>query len=71
MPRFKSLLKSHEIVEAGRMRKCYHDPKHQIGKGDLCLEITEGLTVRGYCRQCAVEMVDHAAAALGRTKSRL
>ena len=57
MPKYKSLLIGAEVVTAGRMRKCYHDPDHSISKGDLCLEVREGLGRKGYCVECATEMI--------------
>lgn len=60
MPRHKSLLVTANLVEAGRRRKCYHDPTHQIQKGEVCLEVRAGLGSKGYCLTCARAM--HAEA---------
>ncbi len=64
MAKYKSLLVSARIVSAGRKRKCYHSPKHAITKGDLCLEVKDGLNWQGYCLSCAAEMVDVATSGL-------
>jgi hypothetical protein len=60
MAKPKSLLIGTAVVEAGRLRKCYHNKKHQIQKGDRCLEIREGLAIKGYCLTCAKEMMTEA-----------
>jgi hypothetical protein len=60
MARVKSLLIGAEIVEAGRLRKCYHNKNHKIHKGERCLEVKEGLALKGYCLACAREMLAQA-----------
>ncbi len=65
MARYKSLLIGAEVVVAGRTRKCYHDSDHSISKGESCLEVREGLARKGYCTNCAVEMIRLAIAELG------
>jgi hypothetical protein len=57
MAKYKSLLISPEVVTAGRLRKCYHNPDHSISKGEVCLEVREGLGHKGYCAECALEMI--------------
>jgi len=64
MSRVKSLTIRHRLVQAGRKRKCYHDQKHQIVKGDSCLEVRDGLGWKGYCLTCANAMVDSSARGL-------
>jgi hypothetical protein len=61
VPRHKSLLVPVTLVRAGRLRKCYHDPRHQIRKGDACLEVKENLSAKGYCLACADRMQVEAA----------
>jgi hypothetical protein len=62
MPKFKSLLKRYEIVEAKRRRTCKHNSSHRICKGEKCLVIYEG--ERGdpypYCWECACEILKNA-----------
>jgi hypothetical protein len=61
MAKFKNLLKKVSIKNASRKRKCYHDPKHQILKDDLVLEIDGGFSgTSGYCAKCAVQMLRDA-----------
>lgn len=60
MARVKSLVIGASVVEAGRLRKCYHDKKHKISKGERCLEVREGLALKGYCLACAKQMVKEA-----------
>jgi len=58
MPKYKSILKDSQVVSAGRKRKCYHNKKHQISKGDIVLEVKEGAqTPQGYCIECGKEMI--------------
>jgi hypothetical protein len=61
MPKFKSLLRGCRVVHAGRLRKCYHDPKHQIKKGDIVLEVKNNMHWQGYCRGCAAQMLEEAS----------
>ena len=66
---FKSLLIGTRWVEAGRSRKCYHNKKHSIVKGDRVLEVRVGIGWQGYCKNCAAEMIQMAAeelAAMGK-----
>jgi hypothetical protein len=60
MPKHKSILIGHRMVTAGKSRKCYHSPKHQIQKGDQLLEVRVGLGWQGYCLECAREMLQLA-----------
>jgi hypothetical protein len=69
--KFKDLLISTRIVEAGRKRKCYHSPKHAIHKGDLCFEVKEGLAWKGYCLPCAEGMLNQAEADLQNVRKAL
>jgi hypothetical protein len=57
MPKYKSLLVHTEWVIAGKKRKCYHHPSHEISKGDNVLEVAEGLGKKGYCRTCGLAMI--------------
>ena len=56
MPKFKSILVGCRIVRAGRKRKCYHNRKHEIRKGEIVLEAKSNMNWQGYCRDCADEM---------------
>jgi hypothetical protein len=60
MAKYKDLLVSTKIVEAGRKRKCYHSRKHEIQKGELCFEVKEGIGWKGYCADCAEAMTAQA-----------
>jgi hypothetical protein len=61
MARFKSILKGVSLKRAGKKRKCYHDSSHSIQKGDLCLEVTDGIgSPGGYCVACALSMLAEA-----------
>lgn len=60
MPKYKSLLIKTEWVTAGRVRKCYHDAKHKIVKGDNVLEAADGLGMNGYCESCGHKMIAEA-----------
>ena len=57
MAKYKSLLKAVEVVTAGRKRKCYHSPKHNITKGDNVLQVQERFAKRGYCQTCGAQML--------------
>jgi len=57
MAKYKSLLVPHRWVAAGRARKCYHSPGHQINKGDRVLEVKVQMGWQGYCRPCGQEMI--------------
>jgi hypothetical protein len=58
MPKHKSLTVSARIVIAGRKRKCYFSKAHFLEKGDVCLEVRDGMSWKGYCAACGVAMVD-------------
>jgi hypothetical protein len=60
MPAHKNLLIRTEWVIAGRVRKCYHDKKHQIVKGDNVLEAADGMGMNGYCEACGRKMIAQA-----------
>jgi hypothetical protein len=62
--KLKSVTIGHRVVPAGRKRKCYHDKKHQIVKGEFCLEVREHIGWKGYCIECGVAMVNEGAAKL-------
>jgi len=64
MPGYKSLLVGMRWVKAGRSRKCYHNPRHAISKGDSIPEVRVGVGWQGYCDACAAEMIRLASAAL-------
>ena len=71
MSNYKSLIVSHRIVMAGRRRKCYHDGKHQLHKGDSCLEVREAMHWKGYCFRCAREMLIRAQRSLSGLQDKL
>jgi hypothetical protein len=60
MAKYKELLISPRVVEAGKKRKCYHSRKHEIHKGDICLEVRDGMAWKGYCVECAAGMLEQA-----------
>ena len=64
MPAHKNLLIKTQWVIAGRVRKCYHDKKHKIVKGDNVLEAAEGMGMNGYCEACGLKMISEAKAKL-------
>lgn len=57
MARHKSLVLGYQVVAAGKARKCYHDGKHAIRKGDTVIEVREGTRWKGYCVECGKAMV--------------
>ena len=66
MPKYKSLLKRHEVVTAKRKRTCKHNRSHIICKGEKCLVIYEGEMARAfpYCWDCASEILKNAQVAI-------
>lgn len=60
MAAYKNLLIRSRWVIAGRVRKCYHDEKHSIVKGDHVLEGAEGMKMNGYCEECGQKMIEAA-----------
>lgn len=66
MPAHKSLLINAQWLIAGRVRKCYHDEKHEIVKGDNVLEAADGMGMNGYCEMCGQKMIAQAKEKLGR-----
>ncbi len=71
MPKHKSLVVGHRIVNAGKLRRCYHDRKHLMPKGSFCLEVRDGLAWKGYCASCAAEMINQAATQLADLQTRV
>jgi len=70
MPAHKSLLVKSGWKTASRKRKCYHDPKHSIAKGEDVLEVAVGMGgVQGYCRTCGQTMVANAISRLQQMQS--
>lgn len=57
MAPYKTLLKSVQVVNAGKKRKCFHNKSHLIKKGDIVLEVNEGHYVKGYCCDCGLQML--------------
>jgi hypothetical protein len=60
MAKFKDLIIGTKIVSAGKRRKCYHSSTHKIEKGNVCLEVKEGMAWKGYCIECAASMLAEA-----------
>lgn len=61
MSKYKSLLKSYEIVVVKRIRTCKHNKEHKIFKGERCLVIKEDQTSKPpYCMRCAYEIFKQA-----------
>lgn len=72
MAKHKNMLKSVEVTEAGKKRKCYHNKTHQIEKGDLVLEVKDGMySSSAYCAICAKEMISLTMENLTSIKSKL
>jgi hypothetical protein len=71
MPKHKRLTITAEFVTAGRKRKCYHNQAHSIKKGDRCLEVTDGMALKGYCLVCAAAMIDASISELETLRSSL
>lgn len=71
MARHKAVLKTLAIQTARRRRKCYHSKAHQILKGDLVLLVKEGRVEKGYCRGCALVMLDLAHGTILRLRNDL
>ena len=59
MGKHKRVLSGLRVVEAGRLRKCYHHKNHQITKGEACLEVKEAMSWKGYCVECARTMLNN------------
>lgn len=69
MAKHKSLLVSHRVVRAGRLRYCHHNRKqHAITKGEFCFEVREGMKWKGYCRDCAIAMFGEAEQSMSELK---
>ena len=64
MAKLKSMTIGHRVVSAGKKRKCYHDKKHAILKGQSCLEVREGIGWKGYCVECGIAMISDGSKAL-------
>lgn len=60
MAAFKNLLIPYRVVVAGKKRKCYHNSKCSIVKGDTLIEVRAGQAWFGYCLSCAGAMVTNA-----------
>lgn len=73
MAQLKDLLRHIQLVTAGRGRDCRHNKRHRISKGDLLVEVKEAAfkSPRGYCRTCALEMLEEASLKLVSIKGRL
>ena len=71
MPKHKSLTISARVVLAGRLRKCHHVPRHRIHKGELCLEVRDGMAWKGYCVPCAGVMIQTARSTLFALESQI
>jgi hypothetical protein len=62
MAKYKSVLVGLRVVHAGRVRKCYHNKRHKIVKGDIVLEVRDDMNWMGYCAECGAEMLTIAVA---------
>jgi hypothetical protein len=69
MPAYKSMLVSHRLVIAGRLRSCHHVRKHKIVKGEMCIEVRVGMAWKGYCLACAAAMISEAEERLAELRS--
>jgi hypothetical protein len=71
---FKSILLRVEVRPAGRRCQCKHSRSHQIAKGQPRLAIKEpgpGTPETGYCRDCALIMLDRAAEVIDTLRGQL
>jgi len=57
MARRKSLVVGHQMRPAGKARKCRHNKAHHIKRGEILIEVREGLRWKGYCAACAKSMI--------------
>jgi hypothetical protein len=57
MGQHRSLVLGYKVVTAGRARKCYHNGKHAIRKGETAIEVRDGMRWKGYCVECGKAMV--------------
>lgn len=72
MAKYKSVLKTLSVAVAGRRRKCYHNDAHVIQKGQLVLEVKDGMySATCYCSECALQMISHCRKRLNEIESTL
>jgi hypothetical protein len=63
MARPRSLLHRVEVRPAGRLSHCAHNRKHEIRKGEPRFVVRDPGPAggeKGYCRECALEMLGAA-----------
>ena len=64
MSKVRDILSHVSVEHASRQRKCYHNKQHGIAAGEPCLVIknSQNLGSKGYCRECATEIINTARA---------
>jgi hypothetical protein len=60
MPQPHTLLLRIQVYRAGAERRCYHNKRHSIEKGDIVLQLQLTGAIKGYCAVCAAEMIIRA-----------
>jgi hypothetical protein len=67
MARVRSLLLRIDVRPAGKLSRCSHNKKHAIPKGELRFIVKDQGPAggeKGYCVDCAAEMLDASEAQL-------
>lgn len=74
MARVKSILQRLEVRPAGRLSRCSHEKSHEIRKGEARFVVKPpgpAAGEKGYCADCALEMIEKAGDDLVRLKAEL
>lgn len=71
MGRWKELLVTNKVRQAGRRRKCYRCGPGKILKDEPVFEVKDGLSWKGYCLRCAKKIVSRAKEKLLEIESEL
>ena len=74
MARTRSILLRVEVRPAGRRAHCAHNKKHEIRKGEPRFVVRDSGPAgreKGYCADCAAEMLEASAAQLQELRARL
>ena len=74
MARVRSLLHRVEVRPAGRLSHCARNGKHAIRKGEARFVIRDPGPAggeKGYCRECAIEMLSAADVQLAELRAAL
>ena len=67
----KSLVKSLDVGESGRLHRCRSNAKHSLPKGAVMLIVKEGQDARHYCADCGMKFIRTAHDALSQLEGRL